>query len=130
VESNADFKDCYRLLPSVTVFVFENSPFFMQLGYYLVATLVFLFWKSGIARYTKDMKENSNLFESPATISVAEARSRIGNSNISRSAFYEAVKRNEIPTIRIGRRVLVIRGPFEELLTGSTSHHAKEEACV
>ena len=62
-------------------------------------------------------------------MSVAEAHARVEN-HISRSAFYEAIKRNEFPTVRIGKRVLIIRGPFEELLTGSVSHRAKEEACV
>jgi excisionase family DNA binding protein len=37
---------------------------------------------------------------------------------ISRASAYEAAKRNEIPTIRIGRRVLVPSAALERLLAG------------
>jgi excisionase family DNA binding protein len=68
----------------------------------------------------------STVLERPPYMTVAEAHARVGKDNISRSAFYEAVKRNEIPTIRIGKRVLVIRGAFERLLTGSPSPKKEE----
>jgi excisionase family DNA binding protein len=38
---------------------------------------------------------------------------------ISRGSAYEAAKRGEIPTIRIGRRILVPDGAFEKLLAGN-----------
>ena len=41
--------------------------------------------------------------ESPETLSVPEAGKRY--FNLSRGASYQAAKRGEIPTIRIGRRV-------------------------
>ncbi len=50
-----------------------------------------------------------------ATISVEEASRVIG---ISRSAAYEAVNRNEIASVRIGKRVRVLARPLYELLTG------------
>lgn len=31
---------------------------------------------------------------------------------------YDAAKRGEIPTIKIGRRILVLRVPFERMLRG------------
>ena len=37
---------------------------------------------------------------------------------ISRNGAYEAVKRGEIPSIRIGRRILVPRIAFEKMLNG------------
>ena len=40
---------------------------------------------------------------------------------ISRASAYEAVKRKEIPTIRIGRRLLVPDDGFEKLLSGGSA---------
>jgi excisionase family DNA binding protein len=40
---------------------------------------------------------------------------------ISRGSAYEAAKRKEIPTIRIGRRLLVPSDAFERLLSGNTA---------
>jgi excisionase family DNA binding protein len=40
---------------------------------------------------------------------------------ISRGSAYEAAKRKEIPTIRIGRRLLVPSDALERLLSGKTS---------
>jgi excisionase family DNA binding protein len=37
---------------------------------------------------------------------------------ISRGSAYEAAKRGEIPTIRIGRRLLVLADAFERMLAG------------
>jgi excisionase family DNA binding protein len=37
---------------------------------------------------------------------------------ISRGSAYEAAKKNQIPTIRIGRRILVPSEAFEKLLAG------------
>ena len=38
---------------------------------------------------------------------------------ISRGSAYEAAKRKEIPTIRIGRRLLVPLAPLERMLGGN-----------
>lgn len=51
----------------------------------------------------------------PATLPVPEAARRLG---ISRAAAYRAARAGEIPVIRIGGRILVLRQPFDELLQG------------
>jgi excisionase family DNA binding protein len=51
------------------------------------------------------------------TISVSEAAERLG---ISRNHAYEAAKSGEIPTIKIGKRVLVPLAAFERLLAGES----------
>jgi excisionase family DNA binding protein len=40
---------------------------------------------------------------------------------ISRTSAYQAAKTNEIPTIRIGRRLLVPLAALERMLTGNTA---------
>jgi excisionase family DNA binding protein len=40
---------------------------------------------------------------------------------ISRGSAYEAAKRKEIPTIRIGRRLLVPAAALERMLAGDTA---------
>ena len=47
------------------------------------------------------------------TITVDEAAARLG---LSRNGAYEAVRRGEIPSLRIGRRVLVPRAALERML--------------
>lgn len=47
------------------------------------------------------------------TITIDEAARELG---LSRNAAYDAAKRGELPTIRMGKRLLVPRGPFEALL--------------
>lgn len=47
------------------------------------------------------------------TYSVEEAGEILG---ISRSSAYEAAYRGDIPTLRIGKRILVPRIPFERML--------------
>jgi excisionase family DNA binding protein len=49
----------------------------------------------------------------PATMTIPEAAELLG---ISRSAAYRAVARGEIPTIRIGRRLLVPTAKVYQLL--------------
>ena len=50
------------------------------------------------------------------TLTVEEAAAALG---ISRAGAYDAVRRGEIPSIRIGRRVLVPRAALERLLDGA-----------
>ncbi len=54
-----------------------------------------------------------NPSDQKATITVDEAARAAG---ISRNAAYAAVKRGEIPSMRFGRRVVVLRVPFERML--------------
>jgi excisionase family DNA binding protein len=51
------------------------------------------------------------------TLTVEEAAATLG---ISRAFAYEAVRRGEIPSIKIGRRVLVPRAALARLLDGAT----------
>ena len=51
----------------------------------------------------------------PAVMSVDEAAEILG---VSRNCAYEAVKRGEIPTLRIGRLIKVLRRPFMRMVSG------------
>ena len=55
----------------------------------------------------------SDSWREQATISVDEVAQILG---ISRNSAYEAVKREEIPVIRIGRRIRVVVSRFKCLL--------------
>lgn len=50
-----------------------------------------------------------------STLTIAQAAERLG---ICRESVYRAVRRGEIPVIRIGKLLLVPREPFERLLRG------------
>ena len=52
------------------------------------------------------------------TLTVEEVAATLG---ISRAFAYEAVRRGEIPSIRIGRRVLVPRAALERLIDGENA---------
>ena len=49
------------------------------------------------------------------TMSIPEAAKILG---IGVNGAYEAAKRGEIPTIQIGKRVLVLSEPFKKMLAG------------
>ncbi len=51
-------------------------------------------------------------------LTVSEAAELLG---ICRNAAYEGVRRGEIPSIRIGKRLVVPRAAFEEMLKGGTA---------
>jgi len=53
-----------------------------------------------------------------ATISVPEAAKRLG---IGRNSAYEAARRGELPTIRIGKLLLVPVAALERLLEGKAA---------
>jgi excisionase family DNA binding protein len=55
------------------------------------------------------------------TITVPEAGKQLG---IGRSAAYEAAKRGEIPTVKIGRRMLVPRDAVDHMLSRAMVHQA------
>ena len=56
----------------------------------------------------------------PAAMRPDEAHTLIGGpEKISRRAFYNAINRNEIPHIRLGRRILIPRAAFENFLQAS-----------
>ena len=52
------------------------------------------------------------------TLTIAEAARALG---IGRNQAYEAAHRGEIPTIKIGKRLLVPRIAFEKLLNGDVA---------
>ena len=60
--------------------------------------------------------ENTHPERRVVTVNEAAAMLRI-----SRGAAYEAAKRKEIPTIRIGRRLLVPLAALERMLTGNAA---------
>jgi excisionase family DNA binding protein len=51
----------------------------------------------------------------PKTQSIDEAAKELG---IGRNQAYSAARRGEIPTIKIGKRILVLKGPLSRLLAG------------
>ena len=59
---------------------------------------------------TKPMK-----IAEPDVLTVEEARTRL---RIGKNAIYDALARNEIPNIRIGRKYFVPRIAFERMLAG------------
>jgi excisionase family DNA binding protein len=66
---------------------------------------------------------NENPLSQRKTLTVEEAAEALG---IGRTLAYEAVRRGEIPTIRIGRRLLVPRAALAQLLgtTATESAHS------
>jgi excisionase family DNA binding protein len=54
-------------------------------------------------------------------LTVEEAAKRLG---IGRNTAYEAVRRGEIPSIRVGRRLLVPRRALDKLLSGEGKNAA------
>ena len=56
--------------------------------------------------------------DEPLTQSVRQAAKDAG---IGVNQAYEAVRRGEIPTIRIGKRILVLREPLKRMLEGMTA---------
>ena len=53
--------------------------------------------------------------ETARTISVVRAATLLG---ISRASAYNAVRKGELPAIRVGGRVLILRSGLERLLGG------------
>ena len=54
--------------------------------------------------------------EKSAFLTAEEGHAIIGKDKISRRSFYNALEREEIPSIRIGRRILLPRHAFMEWL--------------
>jgi excisionase family DNA binding protein len=71
---------------------------------------------------------NETLLPERQTLSVEEAAEALG---IGRTLAYEAVRRGEIPTIRIGKRLLVPRGALDQLLgTATTNGERSRTECT
>jgi excisionase family DNA binding protein len=54
--------------------------------------------------------------DSPVTLTIPQAAKRLG---VSRNSAYQAARRGEIPTIRIGKRILVPVAALERKLQGA-----------
>jgi excisionase family DNA binding protein len=52
----------------------------------------------------------------PATVTVSQAATMLG---ISRSSAYECVRLGSIPSIRLGRRIVIPRRAVDELLASA-----------
>lgn len=50
------------------------------------------------------------------TMTVDEAAALIG---VSRNTLYEAIRRGEVPHLRMGRRIIIPKARFDEWLAGS-----------
>lgn len=59
------------------------------------------------------------------TVSIEEAATFLG---VSRWLAYELVKRGELPTVRLGRRVLVPRAALDRMLEGTQGAGANGHA--
>jgi excisionase family DNA binding protein len=66
------------------------------------------------------MSSNTTTAPAPLTVSVEEAGRLLG---ISRGAAYRAAACGQIPTIRVGRRLLVPTARLHQLL-GLNDHHS------
>jgi hypothetical protein len=63
-------------------------------------------------------EETASVADDGATVSIAEAHRLIGKDQISRAALYEAIKRNQIPHLRLGQRILIPREWLARQLQG------------
>ena len=61
--------------------------------------------------------------DSRRTMSVESAAQRLG---IGKAAAYRGIKSGEIPSIRIGKRILVPCSAFEALFTSTGASHSEE----
>jgi excisionase family DNA binding protein len=74
---------------------------------------------AGIGRQSKD-QEARPIDDGRLTMTVEEAGRLLG---IGRNLAYEAARRGEIPTVRLGRRMLVPTARLRELLGVQQSDH-------
>lgn len=52
------------------------------------------------------------------TLTVKEV---MADLRLSKNAVYEAIARKDIPSIRVGRRILIPRIPYQRMLTGEAA---------
>ncbi len=72
----------------------------------------------GRLNVTEDVSMSKTVMK--LTMTVPQAAKRLG---IGRNAAYQAVRRGEIPAIRIGNRLLVPKRAFDDLLSGKAVPH-------
>ena len=62
------------------------------------------------------------------TLTITDVRSEIGEDKISRASVYNAVGRGDLPSIRLGKRILIPRDGFEAWLRGNATSIQSETA--
>ena len=72
----------------------------------------------GRLNVTEDVSMSKTVMK--LTMTVPQAAKRLG---IGRNAAYQAVRRGEIPAIRVGGRILVPKRAFDDLLRGRAVPH-------
>jgi excisionase family DNA binding protein len=81
---------------------------------------------SSLYQHIEHDKEKMDQLEQAATITVEEAHQMIGKRNISRASIYNALRRNDIPNVRVGvRRILIPRHAFLQWLQGQGAAGAR-----
>jgi excisionase family DNA binding protein len=50
------------------------------------------------------------------TVPIVEVAQRLG---ISRQGVYDAIRRHELPVLKIGRRLFILRAQFEAMISGA-----------
>jgi excisionase family DNA binding protein len=77
-------------------------------------------WQEGSVRgvYSPLLMENGMDGDASKTQTIAEAAKALG---IGRNQAYAAAKRGELPVIKIGKRILVLREPFMRMLRGEAA---------
>jgi len=63
-----------------------------------------------------------------ATLTAAEGHALLGRDKISRGTFYAALRRNQIPNVRVGKRYLIPRNAFMRWLDAAERREAGEAA--
>jgi excisionase family DNA binding protein len=66
--------------------------------------------------FVKTMEHQMDRTNNDATLTVDEAHALIGRQKISRGGFYAAIKRGEVPHLRLGHRILIPRHAFTRWL--------------
>jgi excisionase family DNA binding protein len=56
-----------------------------------------------------------------APVSVLSVKQVMRDLGLSKTAVYDAISRKEIPSIRVGRRILIPRIPYERMVRGEAA---------
>jgi hypothetical protein len=60
-----------------------------------------------------------NREDDEATVSVRQAREKIGKNQISRGGLYAAIRRGDVPHFKLGRKILISRAWLDRQLSGA-----------
>jgi excisionase family DNA binding protein len=56
-----------------------------------------------------------------APVSVLSVKQVMRDLGLSKTAVYDAISRKELPSIRVGRRILIPRIPYERMVRGEAA---------